>query len=92
MRKLLWVVGLVALLSGCGDDGVYGTWKNAGTGLVIKIDEKNIKFPGVGNLAVDKWDVSKDQQTYVAHTTYNNISIEKSKGGIIIMGTEYQRE
>lgn len=92
MRKLLWVVGLVTLLTGCGDDGIYGTWKNTSSGLVIKIEEKNIKMPGIGNVAVQKWDVSKDQKEYVAHTTYTTLDIEKTKNGIAIMGVEYERQ
>ncbi|ECE0111541.1 hypothetical protein AVE81_005198 [Salmonella enterica subsp. diarizonae] len=92
MRKLLWVVGLVTFLTACGDDGIYGTWKNTASGVVIKIEEKNIKMPGMGNVAVQKWDVSKDQKEYVAHTPYITLDIEKTKNGIAIMGVEYERE
>lgn len=92
MRKILWIVGLVVLLTGCGDDGIYGTWKNKSSGVVIKIEESNIKMPGIGNVAVQKWDVSNDKKEYVAHTSYITLDIEKTKNGIAIMGVEYERE
>ena len=92
MRKILWIVGLIVLLTGCGDDGIYGTWKSKSSGVVIKIEENNIKMPGIGNVAVQKWDVSKDKKEYVAHTPYITLDIEKTKNGIAIMGVEYERE
>lgn len=92
MRKFLWIVGLVVLLTGCGDDGIYGTWKSKSSGVVIKIEESNIKMPGIGNVAVQKWDVSNDKKEYVAHTSYITLDIEKTKNGIAIMGVEYERE
>lgn len=92
MSKFLTVLLFSFLLAGCGDDGIYGTWKSVSSGVVIKIEEKNIKMPGLGNVAIEKWDVSKNKKEYVAHTPYVTLDIEKTKNGIAIMGVEYERE
>lgn len=100
MQKLLVAVGISLLLTACGDDGIYGTYKNPQQGLIVKIAEKNIKFPG-GNLTVSSWNVDKETKTYTAHAyikisegnNFNrNVEIEKTKKGVIIDGVEFEKQ
>ncbi|MFB9085980.1 hypothetical protein LU604_04840 [Erwinia tracheiphila] len=47
MRKFMVAVGLTALLSGCGDDGVYGNYVNQQYGIKLDIQKDSIKFKGM---------------------------------------------
>ncbi|MEN4912821.1 lipoprotein [Erwinia amylovora] len=44
MRKLVLATGLALLLSGCGDDGIYGNYINQQYGVRLDIHKDVIKF------------------------------------------------
>ncbi|WP_039058522.1 hypothetical protein [Enterobacter sp. Bisph1] len=100
MRHFLYIIAISLLLTACGDDDIYGVYKNPQQGLIIKIAEKSIKFPG-GNLTVSSWDVNKDTKTYTAHTFFKiseqsnfkkDVEIEKTSKGVIIDGIKFEKE
>lgn len=68
MKKLFMaaVLGVVFLLAGCGDDGIYGDYKNEQYGLFLKISEKSIQFKGQ-TAAVESWSNNEKEKTYTAH-------------------------
>ncbi|MGK2888203.1 MAG: hypothetical protein ACSLEN_01030 [Candidatus Malihini olakiniferum] len=66
MRKLMIVVGLVTLLSDCGDDSIYGKYVSPQYGVRLNIQKDVIKFKdGVFN--VKSWDESY-KPIYIART------------------------
>ena len=58
MRKFMLVAGLAAILSGCGDDGIYGNYVNQQFGVRLDIQKDVIKFRD-GVFTVKSWDESK---------------------------------
>ena len=47
-KQILAAAALMATLalSGCGDDGIYGTYENAQYGAVLDVQKDVIKFRG----------------------------------------------
>ncbi|MBJ5342648.1 hypothetical protein JGG10_23900, partial [Salmonella enterica subsp. enterica serovar Kastrup] len=53
MKKLLavCVIGLASFLTGCGDDGIYGSYVNKQYGVKLDVQKDVIKFrDGVFNV------------------------------------------
>ncbi|CFQ14825.1 Uncharacterised protein [Yersinia enterocolitica] len=95
MRNFLLVVGLAALLSGCGDNGIYGSYESPQYGVRLDIQKDVIKFKD-GVFTVKSWDESQ-QPVYVAKTQNKDLGswtfkIEKVKDGIIYQGVKFKRD
>ncbi|MEM5590514.1 hypothetical protein AAHB58_25765 [Enterobacter hormaechei] len=63
-KQILAAAALVAslALSGCGDDGIYGTYENAQYGAVLDVQKDVIKFRGE-SFPVKSWDETKSPYT-----------------------------
>lgn len=95
MRKLMMVAGLAVLLSGCGDDGIYGNYVNQQYGIRLDIQKDTIKFKGM-TYSVKSWDESK-KPVYIAKTQVEgvgpwNFKIEKVKGGVVYLGAVFKKD
>ncbi|EOW9997166.1 hypothetical protein ACO2E8_001298 [Yersinia enterocolitica] len=95
MRKLMLATGLVVLLSGCGDDGIYGNYVNQQYGVRLDIQKDVIKFRN-GVFTVKSWDESK-KPVYIARTQNKDLSswtfiIEKVKGGVVYQGAVFKKD
>ncbi|ECE4761397.1 hypothetical protein DC502_22745 [Salmonella enterica] len=95
MRKLMMVAGLAVLLSGCGDDGIYGNYVNQQYGVRLDIQKDVIKFRN-GIFTVKSWDESQ-KPIYIAKTQNKDLDswtfkIEKVKGGVVYQGAIFKKE
>ena len=95
MRKLMLATGLVVLLSGCGDDGIYGNYVNQQYGVRLDIQKDVIKFRN-GVFTVKSWDESK-KPVYIARTQNKDLSswtfkIEKVKSGVVYQGAVFKKD
>ncbi|EFO1890081.1 hypothetical protein DUZ50_12970 [Escherichia coli] len=95
MRKLMMVAGLAVLLSGCGDDGIYGNYVNQQYGVRLDIQKDVIKFRN-GVFTVKSWDESQ-KPIYIAKTQNKDLDswifkIEKVKGGVVYQGAVFKKE
>ncbi|HEB1779810.1 TPA: hypothetical protein RY500_003903 [Escherichia albertii] len=95
MRKLMLVAGLAVLLSGCGDDGIYGNYVNQQFGVRLDIQKDVIKFRD-GVFIVKGWDESK-KPVYIARTQNKDLGswtfkIEKVKGGVVYQGAVFKKD
>lgn len=101
MKKLLMgmAMALAFLLTGCDDDGIYGTYKNEQHGLILKISEKSIEFKG-NTAAVQSWDNDEKAKTYTAHTLLSsgstnmkwNMHFKKEGSDVIYLGTLFKKD
>ncbi|EAB4506729.1 hypothetical protein EE548_22980 [Salmonella enterica] len=97
-KQVLAAVALVAslTLSGCGDDGIYGTYENVQYDAVLDVQKDMIKFRGE-SFPVKAWDDSK-KPLYIAKTQHAVIGswtfkLEKTKdGGVIYQGTKFKKD
>ncbi|WJW93784.1 hypothetical protein QVH37_17615 [Enterobacter pseudoroggenkampii] len=94
MRKLMMVAGLVTLLSGCGDDGIYGNYVNQQYGVRLDVQKDVIKFRN-GVFTVKSWDES-NKPIYIAKTQNKDLGswtfkIEKVKDGVVYQGAVFKR-
>lgn len=95
MRKLMMVAGLVTLLSGCGDDGIYGNYVNQQYGVRLDVQKDVIKFRN-GVFTVKSWDESK-KPIYTAKTQNKDLGswtfkIEKVKDGVVYQGAVFKKD
>lgn len=95
MRKFMMVAGLVTLLSGCGDDGIYGNYVNQQYGVRLEVQKDVIKFRN-GIFTVKSWDVSK-KPIYIAKTQNKDLGswtfkIEKVKDGVVYQGAVFKKD
>lgn len=89
MRKFMLAAGLAVLLSGCGDDGIYGNYVNQQYGVRLDVQKDVIKFRN-GVFTVKSWDESQ-KPVYIARTQNKDLGswtfkIEKVKGGVVYQG------
>ncbi|EAM7553593.1 hypothetical protein FML58_27480 [Klebsiella pneumoniae] len=97
-KQILAAAALMATLalSGCGDDGIYGTYENAQYGAVLDVQKDVIKFRGE-SFPVKSWDESQ-KPTYIAKTQHSVVGswtfkLEKTKdGGVIYQGTKFKKD
>lgn len=95
MRKLMMVAGLVTLLSGCGDDGIYGSYVNQQYGVRLDVQKDVIKFRN-GVFTVKSWDESK-KPIYIAKAQNKDLGswtfkIEKVKDGVVYQGAVFKKD
>ncbi|ELY4724308.1 MULTISPECIES: lipoprotein [Cronobacter] len=95
MRKILVAAGLAALLSGCGNDGIYGKYVNAQYGVRLEIQKDVIKFRD-GVFTVKSWDETQ-KPVYIARTQNKDLGswtfkIEKVKGGVVYQGAVFKKD
>ncbi|EFT2849814.1 hypothetical protein KZT46_004397 [Escherichia coli] len=95
MRKLMMVAGLAVLLSGCGDDGIYGNYVNQQYGVRLDIQKDVIKFRN-GVFTVKGWDESQ-KPVYIARTQNKDLGtwtfkIEKVKDGVVYQGAIFKKD
>ncbi|MFM1503090.1 hypothetical protein WFO67_04795 [Yersinia enterocolitica] len=95
MCNFLFVVGLAALLSGCSDNGIYGSYESPQYGVRLDIQKDVIKFKD-GVFTVKSWDESQ-KPVYVAKTQNKDLGawtfkIEKVNGGIIYQGVKFKKD
>jgi len=95
MYKLLLAVGLMTMLSGCGDDGIYGNYVSPQYGVRLDIQKDVIKFKdGVFN--VKSWDETQ-KPIYIARTQNKDLGswsfkIEKVDGGVVYQGVKFKKD
>lgn len=97
MKKIMAiaVLGMASLLTGCGDDGIYGNYTNKAYGLNLKLKKDSISFKGK-TYEVKTWDES-NKPLYIAHTKINNslnwdFKIKKVKGGVEYLNAKFEKE
>ncbi|HDS2715364.1 TPA: hypothetical protein QID56_004889 [Klebsiella pneumoniae subsp. pneumoniae] len=95
MRKFMLVAGLAVLLSGCGDDGIYGSYVNQQYGVRLDVQKDVIKFRN-GVFTVKSWDESQ-KPVYIARTQNKDLGswtfkIEKVKGGVVYQGAVFKKD
>ncbi|WBU48827.1 hypothetical protein PF050_20620 [Kosakonia pseudosacchari] len=95
LGKFLVVAGLAALLSGCGDDGIYGRYENSQYGVRLDIQKDVIKFRD-GVFTVKSWDESQ-KPIYIAKTQNKDLGswtfkIEKVKDGVVYQGAVFKKD
>ncbi|HAO9857766.1 TPA: hypothetical protein IRP05_003339 [Escherichia coli O25b:H4-ST131] len=95
MRKLMLAAGLAVLLSGCGDDGIYGNYVSPQYGVKLDINKDVIKFRD-GVFTVKSWDESQ-KPLYIAKTQNKDLGswtfkIEKVKDGVIYQGAIFKKD
>ncbi|QCC79916.1 hypothetical protein D1Y71_05755 [Klebsiella pneumoniae] len=95
MRKFMLVAGLAVLLSGCGDDGIYGCYVNQQYGVRLDVQKDVIKFRN-GVFTVKSWDESQ-KPVYIARTQNKDLGswtfkIEKVKGGVVYQGAVFKKD
>ncbi|WP_368493928.1 hypothetical protein [Escherichia coli] len=97
MKKLLavCVIGLASFLTGCGDDGIYGSYVNKQYGVKLDVQKDVIKFRD-GVFTVKEWDESK-KPVYIARTENKNLGswtfkIEKVKQGVVYQGAVFEKD
>lgn len=91
----MMVAGLVTLLSGCGDDGIYGNYVNQQFGVRLDIQKDVIKFRD-GVFTVKNWDEGK-KPVYIVRTQNKDLGswtfkIEKVNGGVVYQGTFFKKD
>ena len=97
MKKLFMaaVVGIAFLLAGCGNDGVYGDYKNEQYGLILKISEKNIEFKG-SNYSVESWSNNEEEKSYTAHVKVSSMKLNmrfvKKGDDVVYLGTLFKAD
>jgi hypothetical protein len=100
MRKFLIALGITFLLVGCGDSGIYGTYKNEQTGQIM-ILEKNKAQIGTKKLIVKNWGEKGDEYTGFAKYEVEGtgellntfLYIQKQKNGnVIYEGVEFVKQ
>lgn len=95
MKKLFMaaILCMAFLLAGCGDDGIYGDYKNEQFGLILKITERNIEFKGM-NAAVESWSNNEKEKTYTAHVISSghkmNLRFTKKGSDVVYLGTLFK--
>ncbi|ELZ1648767.1 hypothetical protein STS98_004218 [Cronobacter sakazakii] len=95
MRKLMLVAGLAAILSGCGDDSIYGNYVSPQYGVRLDIQKDVIKFKDMTYI-VKSWDESK-KPVYIAKTQMKGFGpwtfrIEKTKDGVVYQGAIFKKD
>ncbi|ECJ9600618.1 hypothetical protein FQP43_22850 [Salmonella enterica] len=95
MRKFMLAAGLAVLLSGCGDDGIYGSYVNQQYGVRLDVQKDVIKFRN-GVFTVKSWDESQ-KPVYIARTQNKDLGswtfkIEKVKGGVVYQGAVFKKD
>lgn len=95
MHKFLVAAGLAALLSGCGDDGIYGNYVSPQYGVRLDIQKDEIKFRD-SVFTVKSWDESQ-KPVYIAKTQSKDVGawtfkIEKVKGGVVYLGAVFKKD
>ncbi|CAK9886216.1 MAG: hypothetical protein XXXJIFNMEKO3_02644 [Candidatus Erwinia impunctatus] len=95
MLKLMLAAGLAVLLSGCGDDGIYGNYVSPQYGVKLDINKDVIKFRD-GVFTVKSWDESQ-KPLYIAKTQNKDLGswtfkIEKVKDGVIYQGAIFKKD
>ncbi|ECE0915063.1 hypothetical protein OJ325_004560 [Salmonella enterica] len=95
MRKLMLAAGLAVLLSGCGDDGIYGNYVSPQYGVKLDINKDVIKFRD-SVFTVKSWDESQ-KPLYIAKTQNKDLGswtfkIEKVKDGVIYQGAIFKKD
>lgn len=99
MKKIIMaaVFGIALLLAGCGDNGIYGNYKNEQYGLTLKISEKNIEFKG-STIPVVSWDKDEEAKTYTAHTVSGSIHMkmdmhfQKKGSDVVYLGALFKAD
>jgi len=97
MKRLFMaaVFGVAFLLTGCGDDGIYGDYKNEQYGLILKISEKNIEFKGK-TLAVESWSNNEKEKTYAARVNASgykmNMRFVKKGNDVVYQGALFKAD
>ncbi|EPJ2775202.1 hypothetical protein ACTHEV_005161 [Klebsiella pneumoniae] len=97
MKKLFMatVLGVAFLLAGCGDNGIYGDYKNEQYGLTLKISEKNIEFKGM-TFAVESWSNNEKEKTYTAHGSSSghkmNLRFVKKGSDVVYQGALFKAD
>lgn len=86
--------GLAVLLSGCGDDGIYGNYVSPQYGVKLDINKDVIKFRD-GVFTVKSW-VESQKPLYIARTQNKDLGswtfkIEKVKDGVIYQGAIFKK-
>lgn len=95
MHKLMLVTVLAAILSGCGDDSIYGNYVSPQYGVRLDIQKDVIKFRD-GVFTVKNWDESK-KPIYIARTHNKDLGswtfkIEKVKDGVVYQGAVFKKD
>lgn len=99
MKKIIMAaaVGIAFLLAGCGDNDIYGNYKNEQYGLILKISEKDIEFKG-STLPVASWDKNEEAKTYTAHTVSGSMHLkmdmhfQKKGNDVIYLGALFKAD
>jgi uncharacterized lipoprotein YehR (DUF1307 family) len=97
MKRLFMaaVLSVAFLLAGCGDDGIYGDYKNEQYGLILKISEKKIEFKGM-TLAVESWGNNEKEKTYTAHVNSSghkmNMRFVKKGDDVVYLGALFKAD
>lgn len=89
------VLGIAFLLAGCGDNGIYGDYKNEQYGLILKISEKTIEFKG-NTTAVESWSNNEKDKTYTAHINASghkmNMRFVKKGDDVVYLGALFKAD
>ncbi|WP_439214634.1 hypothetical protein [Duffyella gerundensis] len=97
MKKLFMaaVLGIAFLLAGCGNDGIYGDYKNEQYGLILKISEKTIEFKG-SEYPVESWNNNEKENTYTAHINASghkmNMRFVKKDNDVFYLGALFKAD
>lgn len=97
MKKLFMaaILGLALLLVGCGDEGIYGDYKNEQYGLILKISENKIEFKGM-TLAVESWNHNEKEKTYTARVSSSghkmNLRFVKKGSDVVYLGALFKAD
>lgn len=97
MKKLFMaaILGVAFLLAGCGNDSIYGDYKNEQYGLILKITEKNIEYKGK-TLAVESWGNNEKDKTYTARVNASgykmNMRFVKKGNDVVYQGALFKAD